>query len=150
MPVLLGVAHAPSCMLLLVRSRRVRHFLEKILFLSLMLLKHITRVNAGHIMCTQYELNHDDFNSVLRDPTLLTLVHVLQSIRKVQCYRCSTLCDCAPSLSRRMTKLLQHEECETYVRDDVCTYCSEMCLISDTQGVLDGQTHIGWNNSVCE
>lgn len=112
-----------------------------------MFLKHIVRVNASYIICTQYELNDTEYTMITENPSQLPLVFVLQSLNKqLQCSCCSNICDWeslfSQSLSKRMTKLIAYEECDTYVRDDICAYCSVHCLMCDSQDVLDDQTHI--------
>ena len=120
-------------------------------FFFLMYMKHIARVNAHYIMCTQYQLSRDDFNAIAANPTSMPLHHVVESMRQsLQCYHCSTSCAWKDSLSTRITKLIQHDECDTYVRDDVCAYCSENCLMRDSGGVLDDRTQSSLDNSTCE
>jgi hypothetical protein len=105
-----------------------------------MFLKHIVRVNATHIMCTQYELQHDEFKRITSDPSCVTLAFVYQSMRHpVPCYRCSSQCDWSCKFKRK-TDLLTYEETDTYIKDDICIYCSKECFMCDSQGVVDVQT----------
>ena len=116
-----------------------------------MYLKHIARVNTGHIMCTQYELTRDDFEKITADPARMPFVHAVESMKQpLHCYHCSTSCAWQSTLYTRITKLIQYEECDTYVRDDVCAYCSKNCLMRETQGVVDDRTQLSLVNSPCE
>ena len=116
-----------------------------------MYLKHIARLNAHYIMCTQFELSCYDFYTITANPTRMPLVHVIESIRQpLQCYHCSMSCAWQFSWSTRITKLIQHDECNTYVRDDICTYCSQDCLMRETQGVVDEGSQLSLGNSPCE
>ena len=116
-----------------------------------MFLKHIARVNASHIMCTQYEFNDDDYVTITQNPTQIGLAFVFQSLKQpVHCYRCSTECQWTWDLSKRETKLLTYDECDIYVRDEICAYCCVECFMLDSQGVLDDQTHVGLDNLPCE
>lgn len=112
-------------------------------------LKHIARVNGSNITCTQYDLNPDDYTLITKDPTRLLLVYAFQSLTDtLHCYHC--LKQCKQCLSKRMTKLISFDECDTYVRDDIYLYCSMHCLMCDSQGVVDDQSHITLGNSICE
>ena len=105
----------------------------------MMYLKHIARVNATHIMCTQYELKQTDFKSITNNPSQLSLTFVFNSIKKpMKCLRCLNQCDFNLTIKRK-TDLLEYEETDTYIKDDISLYCSELCFMCDSQGVLDDQ-----------
>ena len=127
-------------------------FFGKNFFCRLMYrLKHIARVNGSHIMCTQYELNRADFNSVTGNPARMPFVHIVESMRQpLQCYHCSISCAWQSTSYLRVTKLMQRDECDTYVRDDICAYCSQNCLMREVQGVVDDRTQLSLGNSPCE